>query len=233
MLTAQITPDAGAIHVNGVHVAPNKLDSIAKIGYCPQFDDLLLPKMSVVDHLRFFCAMNGINPTQAEEYIAILLNSLGILSFKDVFCGNLSGGTKRKVSAAIAIMLPRQLVILDEASSGLDPLARQKLWNTVSLLNKDRTTVITTHYIDETSFCDKIAIMVNGNLKACDTEHALSKKFAKGYTLSLNFTTPAKNFEEFCRGYIFEKHDRLDIVVENVLGNVVICRFTGMGNMIF
>ena len=201
MLTAQQIPTRGSIHIDGIHVASEKLKVLSKIGLCPQFDDVLIPTMTVADHLSLFCALNGVD--ESEEYISSLLNALGILPFKDIFCGKLSGGTKRKVSTAIAIMLPRSLVILDEASTGLDPLARKKLWNTVKLLNHNRTTIMTTHYVNETSFCDRIAIMSAGELKCVDTDHNLAKQFAKGYKATLYFLELVPNFNAWAAKSLF------------------------------
>ena len=224
MLTAQQRPTSGSVHVNKKHALPNKLEIIADIGYCPQFDGLLIPTMTVADHLRLFCFMNGIEQVIAEEYIDLLLRAFGISPFKDVRCGNLSGGTKRKVSAAIAVMLPRSLVVLDEASSGLDPLARQKLWNTVSLLNKNRTTIMTTHYINETSACDRIAIMAEGNLRAVDTEHNLAKAYAKGYKASLHFNQQGIDVMGFVHEHLFPEGNA-GVTVENVVGDVAVVNF--------
>ena len=224
MLTAQQIPTTGSIHINGLHVASEKLKVISKIGLCPQFDDLLIPTMTVADHLRLFCAMNGVDKSVGEEYISSLLNALGILPFKDIACGNLSGGTKRKVSSAIAIMLPRSLVILDEASSGLDPLARQKLWNTVALLNHNRTTIMTTHYVNETSFCDRIAIMSAGELKCVDTEHNLAKRFAKGYKATLYFSELVPDFNAWAAKTLFPEGG-VELKVDNVVGKVIVVDF--------
>jgi ABC-type multidrug transport system ATPase subunit len=201
MLTAQQSPDVGSIHVDSVHVASNRLQVIQDLGYCPQFDDLLIDSMSVSAHLKLFCSINGMDSKTADDYVLLLLNAFGIQRFADYPCGTLSGGTKRKVSVAIATMLPRPLVVLDEASTGLDPLARQKLWSTVRILNQDRTTIMTTHYINETSVCDRIAIMNKGTLKCCDTEHELTKR-VKGYNITLFFSRMESSPEEWFHKYI-------------------------------
>ncbi|KAJ2996013.1 hypothetical protein HDV02_000242 [Globomyces sp. JEL0801] len=223
MLTGQCHPSSGAIHVDSFHVTAQILNVIPRIGYCPQFDDLLISNMTVGAHLRFFCSMNGLKEDVAEGFIDLLLLAYGISKFKNVNCGNLSGGTKRKVSTVIATMLPRSLIVLDESSTGLDPLARQKLWNTVTLLNKDRTTIMTTHYVNETSVCDRIAIMASGNLKGFDTELAWTTS-TKGYRASIHFSKPVDNFVDFCRQEIFN-NEEVEIKVNNVLGSVVLTEF--------
>jgi ABC-type multidrug transport system ATPase subunit len=210
MLTAQQNPDRGAIHIDSEHVASNRLKVIRELGYCPQFDDLLIESMSVSAHLKLFCSINGMDSKNADQYVSLLLNAFGIQRFADYPCGSLSGGTKRKVSVAIATMMPRSLVVLDEASTGLDPLARQKLWSTVRLLNKDRTTIITTHYINETSVCDRIAIMSEGKLKCCDTEHELTKR-AKGYNITLFFGKLESTPEEWLHEHIMFDDDSYQV----------------------
>ncbi|KAJ3258407.1 hypothetical protein HK103_003695 [Boothiomyces macroporosus] len=222
MLTAQALPTEGYIHMDSLHVASHKLEAIKKIGFCPQFDDLLIANMPVAEHLHLFCAMNGIPKENAEKYIQNLLNAFGIERFKDTPCGCLSGGTKRKVSAAIAVMLPRSLVVLDEASTGLDPLARQKLWNTVRLLNLNRTTIMTTHYISETSYCDKIAIMTEGNLRCCATEYELTKSNANGYKATIEFAAPQANLVDFLRSRVFSDDPEVKIGIDSVVGDIAI-----------
>jgi ABC-type multidrug transport system ATPase subunit len=216
MLTSQLMPTKGDIHLEGLHVSRNKFMVIRKIGSCPQFDDLLIPNMSIESHLSMFCYMNGMEVENTKDYVDLLLKSFGIQKFKEVACGKLSGGTKRKVSAAIAVMLPRLLVVLDEASTGLDPLARQKLWRTVKLLNRDRTTILTTHYINETSASDRIAIFSSGELRACGTEHDLAKR-ATGYKVNLQFAHVASNLEEFFKSSFPTYEARLhDVVNQSV-----------------
>jgi ABC-type multidrug transport system ATPase subunit len=215
MLTAQQMPTNGSIHIDGLHVASKRLDIINQLGYCPQFDDLLIESMSVFSHLQLFCFINGMPKDSTEQFVSLLLNAFGISRFRDYPCGSLSGGTKRKVSAAIAIMMPRPVVVLDEASTGLDPLARQQLWNTVRLLNQDRTTIITTHYINETSVCDRIGIMDEGSLKCCDTEHELTK-LAKGYNLTLFFNQSNIDTEEWLQRNIFYDDGGYKVEVANL-----------------
>ena len=222
MLTAQQLPEKGHIHMNNVHVASKKLEAIKKIGYCPQFDDLLVASMTVSEHLILFCTMNGISPIVRDDYISLLLQAFGIERFYGVKCGALSGGTKRKVSAALAVMLPRSLVVLDEASTGLDPLARLKLWNTVKLLNKNRTTIMTTHYINETSACDRIAIMTAGKLRCCDTEHELAKQ-AEGYELTVRFpNTHPSQFLQLAHDHLFFDDRSAHVSIESVVGDTLV-----------
>ncbi|KAJ3272842.1 hypothetical protein HDV01_005165 [Terramyces sp. JEL0728] len=225
MLTAQALPTKGSIHMDNLHVASKKLDAIKKIGFCPQFDDLLIANMTVGQHLHLFCAMNGIPEARSEDYITNLLRAFGIERFKNVNCGSLSGGTKRKVSSAIAVMLPRSLVVLDEASTGLDPLARQKLWNTVRLLNVNRTTIMTTHYISETSYCDKIAIMTDGNLQACATEYELTRSSANGYKATLHLNSRPGNLLDFIYNSLFFDDQTAQVEIENVVGESVLANF--------
>jgi ABC-type multidrug transport system ATPase subunit len=140
--------------------------------------------------------MNGLDDAIADNFILTLLAHLGISAFKHASCGSLSGGAKRKVSTAIAIMLPRTLVVLDEVSTGLDPYARHQLWETVQLLNIGRTTIMTTHYIEETSVCDRISIMNAGKIKCCDTEYAPCESISNGFEIVLEFENAPDMIEE-------------------------------------
>ncbi|KAJ3308134.1 hypothetical protein HDV04_001728 [Boothiomyces sp. JEL0838] len=133
-------------------------------------------------------------------------------------------------------MLPRSLVVLDEASTGLDPLARQKLWNTVRLLNTKRTTIMTTHYINETSCCDRIAIMTDGVLRVCATEYELTKAHVKGYKATLHLASPVPNIVDFLRSTVFHDDPLAQISVDAVVGENVILDFsqfnTSIGELI-
>ncbi|KAJ3308746.1 hypothetical protein HDV04_000842, partial [Boothiomyces sp. JEL0838] len=83
MLTAQLLPTTGSIHMDYKHVASEKFNVIKNIGFCPQFDDLLIPNMTVVEHLQLFCSLNGLPDTQLEHYINNLLHAFGIEMFKN------------------------------------------------------------------------------------------------------------------------------------------------------
>ncbi|KAJ3308135.1 hypothetical protein HDV04_001729 [Boothiomyces sp. JEL0838] len=226
MLTALIVPDSGSVHVDKLHVASEKLRVIKMLGYCPQFDDLLIPTMTIFEHLELFCLLNGLDKSLLDSYINKILYAFGIAMFKNVNCGNLSGGTKRKVSTAIAAMFPRPLVVLDESSTGLDPLARQKLWNTVRLLNAERTTIMTTHYINETSNCDRIAIMTEGRVKVCGTEYELAKSHAKGYKVKLQFAESQSNLQDVLLSNLLD--DKLEMKIDAVVGNTAIVHFSNL-----
>ena len=134
-------------------------------------------------------------------------------------------------------MLPRSLVVLDEPSTGLDPLARQKLWNSVKLLNRNRTTIMTTHYINETSTCDRIAIMSGGKIMCCDSEFELSK-MAQGYQLTIRM--PLGHSLEKMMGLIqssvFQGDSLVKLELESVVGDQVSVRLShfsiGVGQVV-
>jgi len=219
MLTAQMAPTKGSIHFMDLHVSSQRYQAISNIGYCPQFDTFLSPGMTVESHLRLFCEMNGLTGADRDGYVNLILDALGIFPFKNVKTESLSGGTKRKVSSAMALMLPRSLLVLDEASTGLDPLARFQLWNTVRLLNQTRTTIMTTHYVEETSNCDRIGIMSKGKMLCCDTEHSLTQKFSKGYRLVLFLAKPPDNLHGFIIDNLASTEE-VGISVLNVVAHV-------------
>jgi ABC-type multidrug transport system ATPase subunit len=97
------------------------------IGYCPQFD-ALFDNLSVWEHLKFYATIKGIDPSVEEKLIRQQIEAFDLLKFRDTVASKLSGGTKRKLSCAIALIGNPPLILLDEPSTGVDPLAKRHMW---------------------------------------------------------------------------------------------------------
>ena len=110
-----------------------------------------------------------------------------LLQLKNQFSKTLSGGQKRKLSLAMAIINHNKIIILDEPSSGMDPNARIQLWSIINnLKSANKTIIFTTHYLEEADFlCDRIAIINKGKLLILGTSDFIKKKFGVGYTLTV------------------------------------------------
>lgn len=145
----------------------NSLDrqSIRKIiGYIPQ-QDLLYDDLSVIDNLQIFSYSYQFTPMERKKRIEELLDKLEIKKYKNYFVGNLSGGYKKRLSIAIALLHHPKIIIADEITIGLDPDLRKKIWNLLLELKKDCSIIFTTHYLEEAEkLCDRIALMDLGKV---------------------------------------------------------------------
>lgn len=157
------------------------------VGICPQFDCLwanLTPK----EHLYLFGRMKGLKNNDLKQSVAYFLQTMQLEFFKETKAGNLSGGNKRKLCVADALIGGPDLLFFDEPSTGLDPIARRFLWNTLaqSLKSRGSSIVLTTHsMIEAESLCDNIGIMVNGKMVCFGSTQELKDKYGQGYIITI------------------------------------------------
>ena len=120
------------------------------IGYCPQFD-ALLDNLTAREHLELYAAIKGIPVNMREKLISDKIKQLNLTKYENVQAGTYSGGNKRKLSVAIALLGNPPIVFLDEPSSGMDPQARRFMWSVVGRVStgsKKSSVVLTTHSMD-------------------------------------------------------------------------------------
>ncbi|NON62900.1 MULTISPECIES: ABC transporter ATP-binding protein [Acidianus] len=169
-------PTRGKIEVLGYSI-PSQCQKIREsVGIVPQefqgFSDL-----SVKDNARYFAELYGKGNSSVEE----TLSKLGLIEYANTRFKKLSGGYKRRVAIACALVGKPSLIYLDEPTVGLDPKSRRDLWNTIKeLKNKGITVLLTTHYLDEAQkLSDKVAIMYNGKIIRSSTPELIMKEFEK------------------------------------------------------
>ena len=160
MITGRLTRTSGDIQLSGIDLANHSRSKKAfgQAGVCFQ-NDTLWDYMTVEQHLKVYAYLKGINGDDAREVIHFLLASLYMMNDAHKKVYTLSGGTKRKLCAAIALLAAPELIFLDEPSSGVDPLSRRRLWMLVRAIMKQTqgSTVLTTHYMQEAEMtADKI-----------------------------------------------------------------------------
>lgn len=153
MLTGDVTPTLGSIYIAGYDATGREdLNGVTKarqhVGYCPQVDPLL-DLMSVRETLVLFGRLRGIGRNEIDAVVERLMERLMLVPHADKTCESLSGGNKRKVSLGIALVGEPDVLLIDESSSGLDPLAKRRMWNLISTLSKNKTVVLTTHSMEE------------------------------------------------------------------------------------
>jgi len=166
MITGEHGISNGSAFINKFNVTTQHLQSIQQFGYCPQFD-ALLEQLTGRETLIMFSRLRGVPGNMIDKTVTTIITLLGIEKFADQKIFGYSGGTKRKLSVAIAMVGYPPVLILDEPSCGLDPGARRQLWNVIKCVQKAETAILlTSHSMEEcAALCDRLAIMVHGNLK--------------------------------------------------------------------
>ena len=165
MLSTVLAPDEGDVTVGG-HSVTRESDAVRKlVGVCPQ-ELALYPELSATDNLVFFGRMAGMSGREAKSESARHLESVGLTERARDKVDKFSGGMKRRVNLAVALMSRPQLLFLDEPTVGIDPQSRNHIFDTVEdLRNEGMTVLYTTHYMEEADrLCDQVGIMDNGQI---------------------------------------------------------------------
>ena len=138
------------------------------------------------------------------------MDEMSLTIFKDKVSGALSGGNKRKLSVAIAMICNPPIILLDEPSTGMDPEARRFMWGVIhriSINRKKSTIIMTTHSMEEAeTLCKRIGIMVDGQFKCLSTSDEIKEKYGYGYEISLQINNP--NLEELYQKYNISEEDK-------------------------
>ena len=193
ILTGNVVPSSGNAFLGGLNVTTQQQKARQLIGYCPQFD-ALFDYLTVDEHLEFYAKVKGIKEKHIKRVVDDKVKQMDLTAFRDKLTSGLSGGNKRKVSAAIAIIGNPPIVFLDEPSTGMDPVARRKMWDVISeLIDRGNCTVIlTTHSMEECeALCSRIGILVSGRLQCVGSVQHLKSTFGQGYTIQLKMNPPS------------------------------------------
>jgi lipooligosaccharide transport system ATP-binding protein len=165
MLLGMTPPDGGSLTVLDYPIPEQARQMRQLLGVVPQQDNLD-PDFTVVENLRTYASYFGLHGRGLESRISELLSFASLQQKADARIDALSGGMKRRLAMARALVNDPRLVILDEPTTGLDPQARQLIWQRLrALLGEGRTLILTTHYMDEAQrLCDRLAIMDQGRI---------------------------------------------------------------------
>jgi ABC-2 type transport system ATP-binding protein len=175
MLTGLLAPTSGECRVAGFDVATDPESVKASIGYMSQKFSLYFD-LPVIENLRFFGGAYGLSGAALESRTGELLDLVGLSDRRGATTGALPGGTRQRLALACALLHRPAIVFLDEPTAGVDPVARRAFWRLIRDLSREGTTVfVTTHYLDEAEYCNRIGLMVDGRLVALDTPANLKK----------------------------------------------------------
>ncbi|MBR9913822.1 MAG: ABC transporter ATP-binding protein [Algicola sp.] len=177
MLIGISNPTSGKANVAGFNVFTNAEDIKKNIGYMSQkfalYDDL-----TVKENITFFGGIYGLSIKRIKEKSEILIQELGLEKVANTLVGSLPLGWKQKLSFSVSLIHDPKIVFLDEPTGGVDPITRRQFWEMIyKAANQGTTVFVTTHYMDEAEYCDRVSIMVNGKIEALDTPKKLKEKF--------------------------------------------------------
>ncbi|XP_075973502.1 ATP binding cassette subfamily A member 3 [Anticarsia gemmatalis] len=184
MLTGDAHISAGDAFVHGLSIKTHIQDVYRHIGYCPQFD-ALFDNLTGRETLRIFCLLRGIPARVGNARALHLATQLGFMRHYDKKVHECSGGTKRKISTAVALLGDSPLVFLDEPTTGMDPASKRLVWSAISeAVLSGRSIVLTSHSMEECeALCSRLTVMVAGRLHCLGPLQHLKSKFSQGYTL--------------------------------------------------
>jgi len=187
MLTGDLRPTAGEAWIAGYSVRTDLLNIFSMLGYCPQFGGLFPRGLTLKQHLEVFGELKGIPPSRLQEHVARTIAEFGLQDHADKWVTKLSGGTKRKLIAAIALACEPRVCFLDEPTTGVDVGTRQFLWDRINAKGaRGCALILTTHYMEEAdALANRVGIMCNGKLQVLGSPQHLKAIHGGGYRIEL------------------------------------------------
>ncbi|KAG9307569.1 hypothetical protein G9A89_023134 [Geosiphon pyriformis] len=217
ILTGLYRPSSGSASLNNFDIFTDMSKVYMSMGVCPQHD-ILWDDLTVGEHLLFYARLKGIPAKAESEAIKLALQQVRLEPFKNRLSKGLSGGEKRRLSIAIALIGNPAVVFLDEPTTGLDPEVRRLIWNIVQEAKAGRTIVLTTHSMEEAEvLCNRIGIMAKGTLRCLGPQLRLKEIYGRGFKLS--FSCRPKNTEQataYIESLLPPSAKKLDSFVTNV-----------------
>lgn len=177
MLCGLSIPTSGKAMIAGYDIYKQTEAIKRNIGYMSQkfslYDDL-----TILENIEFFGGIYGLTDEQLKSKSEALIDSLGLQREAKKLVGSLPLGWKQKLSFSVAVLHEPKIVFLDEPTGGVDPVTRRQFWELIyDAANRGVTVFVTTHYMDEAEYCNRISIMVDGKIEALDTPVGLKKQF--------------------------------------------------------
>ena len=177
ILCGLLQPTSGKISVAGYDVYKQAEKIKREIGYMSQRFSLY-EDLSIRENFRFYGGIYGMSRTAIKEKTSEMLQSLGISHLENSIIHSLPLGIRQKLAFSVAIMHSPQIVFLDEPTGGVDPITRRQFWEMIYKTASTGITVfVTTHYMDEAEYCDRVSIMVDGRIEALDTPQNLKEEY--------------------------------------------------------
>lgn len=194
MLIGISKPSSGEATVAGFDIAKQSEMVKKNIGYMSQkfslYDDL-----TIKENITFFGGIYGLSRKEIKEKTAVLIAELELKEVINQLVAALPLGWKQKLSFSVALLHEPKIIFLDEPTGGVDPITRRQFWEMIyAQAHKGTTIFVTTHYMDEAEYCDRVSIMVEGKIEALDSPKNLKKQF-KVDSMNEVFLKLARNIE--------------------------------------
>ena len=178
MLCGLSTPSSGSAVIAGFDIYRQAEQIKKNIGYMSQKFSLY-EDLTVLKNIQFFGGIYGLSDEMLKNKTEQLVLQLGLSNEAKKLVGSLPLGWKQKLSFSVAILHQPKIVFLDEPTGGVDPVTRRQFWNLIyETAEKGVTIFVTTHYMDEAEYCNRISIMVDGRIQALDSPAKLKKQFS-------------------------------------------------------
>lgn len=178
MLCGLSKPSSGKATIAGFDIYKQTEEIKKNIGYMSQKFSLY-EDLTVLENIRFFGGIYGLSDRQLAEKSRMLIETLGMKSEARKLVGSLPLGWKQKLSFSVAILHEPKIVFLDEPTGGVDPVTRRQFWDLIyEAADKGITVFVTTHYMDEAEYCNRISMMVDGEIKALNTPANLKQEYS-------------------------------------------------------
>jgi len=195
MLCALIDPTSGHATVGGYDIAKQSNEIKNIIGYMSQkfslYDDL-----TVSENIDFFAGIYQTPKATRKQRKEEIIKISELFGKEDVLTGELASAMKQHLALGCALINDPQIIFLDEPTAGVDPIARKQFWDTIkSLAKKGVTALVTTHYMDEAENCDRIALISDGVIVACDTPENLKRTCMNGLLYKVECSNVMKGLE--------------------------------------
>jgi ABC-2 type transport system ATP-binding protein len=200
MLCGMLPPTAGRIQVAGIDMLRHARRARGQIGYVAQRFSLY-SDLTVLENLRLQAGLYGLNGARRRDRLEEVLRLLNLSEHRAVMAGALPLGYKQRLGLAAALLHEPQVLFLDEPTSGVDPMARQRFWELIyELADSGIGILVTTHYMDEALFCDRLALMQAGRIVAEGTPEDLLRRPLPTPILELD-SSDAAIFERLAQGW--------------------------------
>jgi ABC-2 type transport system ATP-binding protein len=220
ILATLLKPTGGRVTVNGVDAVRDARNVRASIGYMPQ-ETSIDPELTARENLQFACESYGVPRGDREERIAELLDLVDLADVAGKRADDFSGGMRKRLDAATALVHRPPLVFLDEPTTGLDPKARNRLWEYFERINEAGTTIfLTTQYLEEADqLCDRIGVIKDGDIVAEGSPTELKRRVG-GEILDVDLAgdgTDPERAAEVARGSdLFEEEATIEVTDEGI-----------------
>lgn len=212
LLTGVLAPDSGELSVMGTRPVDFDRTERTRLGYMPQ-RSVLYPDLSLWENLGFCASLFGMPWRGRRRAMDRVMDLVELTDAKSRLMRDASMGMQRRLSLASTLVHDPDFLLLDEPTAGIDPILRRKLWDHFSSLrDQGRTLFVTTQYVGEAAFCDRVGVLAEGRLVAVDTPDGLRRQALGGDVVDVSMASPISvvDLEEMVRTVGASRSERLD-----------------------